>query len=77
MSVKWWRTLHQVQSSPSTVDPAYALGLRANGIAFLIVLFYLVRRRYQVAVAERAAERRSEDEALAAPAGITPEVARV
>jgi len=26
MSVKWWRTLHQLQSTPSTVDPAYAWG---------------------------------------------------
>ncbi len=78
MSVKWWRTLHQIQSSPSTVDPAYALGLRANGIAFVLLLTYLVARRYQAAVAERVAERRREDEALAAPsADVTPEVVRV
>jgi heme exporter protein C len=77
MSVKWWRTLHQVQSSPSTVDPAYALGLRANGIAFLLVTAYLVTRRYQTAVAERWAERRREDEALGAPPDVTPEIARV
>jgi len=66
MSVKWWRTLHQVQSSPSTVDPAYALGLRANGIAFLLVLIYFVRRRYQAALAEREIERRRDDAALEA-----------
>jgi heme exporter protein C len=77
MSVKWWRTLHQIQSSPSTVDPAYALGLRANGIAFLLMVVYLVRRRYQAAVLERRAERRREDEALLEPMGATPEVARV
>jgi heme exporter protein C len=65
MSVKWWRTLHQTQSSPSTVDPAYALGLRANAIAFLLLLAYLIRRRYETAVAERAAERRRDEEALA------------
>ena len=33
MSVKWWRTLHQMQSNPSTVDPEYVIGLRTNGIA--------------------------------------------
>lgn len=77
MSVKWWRTLHQVQSSPSTVDPAYALGLRANGIALLLVMAYLITRRYQTALAERWAERRREDEALAAPPDVTPEVVRV
>ena len=32
MSVRWWKTLHQIQSSPSTVDPSYALGLRAQGL---------------------------------------------
>jgi hypothetical protein len=26
MSVKWWRTLHQPQSSPATLDPAYTMG---------------------------------------------------
>jgi heme exporter protein C len=77
MSVKWWRTLHQTQSSPSTVDPAYALGLRANAIAFLLVLVYLVRRRYQTAVAERDAERRRDDAALLDPSNASPEVARV
>ena len=56
MSVKWWRTLHQVQSSPATVDPAYVFGLRVNALAFLFVLIYFVRRRYEAARVERAAE---------------------
>jgi heme exporter protein C len=77
MSVKWWRTLHQVQSSPSTVDPAYTLGLRANAIAFVLLLVYLVMRRYQTALAERSTERRREEEALADSSALTPEVARV
>ncbi len=77
MSVKWWRTLHQTQSSPSTVDPAYTLGLRANAIAFILLLVYLVRRRYQAAIAERDAERRRDDAALVDPSDASPEVARV
>jgi heme exporter protein C len=77
MSVKWWRTLHQTQSSSSTVDPAYALGLRANGIAFALVLIYLIRCRYVAAIAEHVAERRRDDAALLEPAGSLPEVARV
>jgi heme exporter protein C len=77
MSVTWWRTLHQTQSSPSTVDPAYTLGLRANAIAFLLLLIYLVRRRYQIAIAERDAERRRDDAALLDRADASPEVARV
>ncbi len=77
MSVKWWRTLHQTQSSPSTVDPAYTLGLRANAIAFVLVLIYLVRRRYQSAIAERDAERRRDDAAFLDRSDASPEVARV
>jgi heme exporter protein C len=77
MSVKWWRTLHQTQSSPSTVDPAYALGLRANAIAFVLLLIYLVRRRYQAMVAEREVERRREETALLDRSDASPEVASV
>jgi heme exporter protein C len=64
MSVRWWRTIHQIQSSPSTVDPAYVMGLRLNAIAFLIVLAYFILKRYNAAQTERAAERRAEQLAL-------------
>ncbi|MEX2181273.1 MAG: cytochrome c biogenesis protein CcsA [Gemmatimonadaceae bacterium] len=64
MSVKWWRTLHQVQSSPSTVDPAYVYGLRINAVALLFVLIYFVRRRYEAARLLRAAEQRDDAIAL-------------
>jgi heme exporter protein C len=56
MSVKWWRTLHQPLSSPSTLDPAYTMGLRLNAIAFLVVLIYFIRKRYEIARLDRAAE---------------------
>ena len=64
MSVRWWRTLHQVQSSPSTLDPAYVLSLRANAFAFLFIMIYFIRRRYEVACLERAAEHAAQDAAL-------------
>ena len=64
MSVRWWRTIHQIQSSPSTVDPAYVIGLRLNAFAFLFVMIYFIRRRYEAALIERAAERASEAAAL-------------
>ena len=64
MSVQWWRTLHQLQSSPRTVDPSYAWGLRLNGIAALLVATYLIARRYQIANAERALALAAETEAL-------------
>lgn len=64
MSVRWWRTLHQVQSSPETVDPAYALGLRLNAFAFLFLMIVFVALRYHAAKVERAAEARLEEIAL-------------
>lgn len=64
MSVRWWRTIHQIQSSPSTVDPAYVIGLRLNAFAFLFVMIYFIRRRYEAALIERAAEHASEAAAL-------------
>jgi heme exporter protein C len=64
MSVRWWRTLHQEQSSPSTVDPAYAWGLRANAIAVLLLLIYFIGKRYQIARMERAAEHEADAAAL-------------
>jgi heme exporter protein C len=65
MSVRWWRTLHQIQSSPATVDTPYVWGLRSNAIAFLLLLVYFIGRRYYIARAERAAARRMEEISLA------------
>ncbi len=64
MSVRWWRTLHQVQSSPETVDVAYKWGLRANAIAMLIMLIFMIRHRYASARIERAADDLSDRIAL-------------
>jgi heme exporter protein C len=64
MSVRWWRTLHQLPSSPATVDPMYAWGLRLNAIAFLLVLIYFLGQRYHAARVERLAERRVEELSL-------------
>ena len=64
MSVIWWRTINQVQSTPSTVSPAYAWGLRLNAIAFLVVMILFVRARYRAALLERAAEARVEEATL-------------
>jgi heme exporter protein C len=64
MSVKWWRTLHQMQSTPSTVDPTYAWGLRANAIAFLLVLIVFTSYRYAGLLREHLMERRMDEAAL-------------
>jgi heme exporter protein C len=55
-SVKWWRSLHQVQSTPKTVDPDMVLSLRVNAWAFLIVLTLFLLHRYRIALATREAE---------------------
>jgi len=64
MSVRWWRTLHQVQSTPSTVDPNYVMSLRANAIAFMVLTIYFVVARYRAMTIERQAERLIEDAVL-------------
>ena len=64
MSVKWWRTLHQPPSSPSTLDAAYTRGLRLNAIAMLLVLIYFIRKRYEIARLEREVEHLAEAAAM-------------
>jgi heme exporter protein C len=64
MSVQWWRTLHQMQSTPSTMDDPYKLGMRLNAFAVLFIVIYFIRRRYEAALTERAAEHRAQAVAL-------------
>jgi len=64
MSVKWWRTLHQMQSTPSTVDPTYAWGLRANAIAFMLVLVVFIAYRFRGLLADYVMEQQLEEAAL-------------
>jgi len=64
LSVRWWRTLHQVQSTPSTVDPMYVLWLRANAFAFLFLMIWFIRQRYAAARMERDAELAAQATAL-------------
>ena len=64
MSVQWWRTLHQLQSNPSTLDPAYALGLRLNGLAMIGAGACFIAWRAYVARLESAAEQAAERAAL-------------
>lgn len=64
MSVKWWRTIHQLQSSPSTVAPLYVLGLRLSSFAFIFISLYLIVARYRAARVLRAVESRREEAAL-------------
>jgi heme exporter protein C len=44
-SVRWWNSLHQQQSTPSTVSSAFYIPLRANafGVLFLMIGFIMIR----------------------------------
>ncbi|HEX8697207.1 MAG TPA: cytochrome c biogenesis protein CcsA [Myxococcaceae bacterium] len=55
-SVKWWRSLHQVQSSPSTMDPSMVTPLRISAFGFLAFMILFILHRYRIAMSERQAE---------------------
>ena len=74
LSVQWWRTLHQLQSSPRTLAPAYAAGLRLNALAFVLLLVFFIGCTYHTSRVERRraadAERRAlGDDALLVAGG--------
>jgi heme exporter protein C len=58
-SVKWWRSLHQVQSEmvgKSTIDPSMRAILYFNVFAFLFVTIWFMARRYRLAEARALAD---------------------
>ncbi|MCY1044786.1 cytochrome c biogenesis protein CcsA [Corallococcus sp. bb12-1] len=55
-SVRWWRSLHQTQSSPKTVDPQMVLPLRVAAFGMLGLMIVFLIHRYRIAIAERNAE---------------------
>ena len=55
--VRWWRSLHQIQSTPETMDPAMVLPLRINSFAILALAIWFTVRRAQI----EANRRRSEE----------------
>lgn len=64
MSVRWWRTLHQIQSNPSAVSPVYLRGWMLNVASFSLVAVWLIWRRYEAARLERASEHAAQAAAL-------------
>jgi heme exporter protein C len=55
-SVRWWRSLHQVQSSPRTVDPEMVFPLRVSAFGMLALGLVFMVYRYRQALAERRVE---------------------
>lgn len=54
-SVKWWNSLHQLQSSPATVAASMVVPLRLNAFAFLGFYLFCVRHRFLLALDRAAA----------------------
>ena len=48
-SVKWWNSLHQMQSTPETVSSAFHWPLRINAIGILLLIAGLISLRARVA----------------------------
>ncbi|MGH9379022.1 MAG: cytochrome c biogenesis protein CcsA [Thermoanaerobaculia bacterium] len=64
--VRWWRSLHQIQSSPETVDAAMTLPLRINAAGMLLLAIWMISRRARIERARRAAEEIAPPPRLAA-----------
>ncbi len=54
-SVRFWNSLHQIQSSPSTVSAAFVWPLRVNAIAVLILMAGLIQLRSETVARLREA----------------------
>ena len=55
-SVRWWNSLHQVQSTPETVSRAFHWPLRINAFGVLFFMTGLVLLRARVALLRRSGE---------------------
>lgn len=54
--VRWWRSLHQIQSSPETVSTAMVIPLRMNAVAMILLAVWLIGLRARLELRRRAAE---------------------
>jgi heme exporter protein C len=48
-SVRWWNSLHQMQSSPETVSAAFVIPLRTNAFGVLFFMIGLITLRTRIA----------------------------
>ena len=66
--VRWWRSLHQVQSTPETVSSTMVVPLRMNAIAILLVAIWLISKRAKLEM------QRMRNEHVEEPARISAEM---
>jgi heme exporter protein C len=55
-SVRWWKSMHQIQSSPATVDAAMTMVLRWSATGFLALMVAFMYHRFHVSYAARQGE---------------------
>lgn len=55
-SVRWWNSLHQLQSSPETVSVLFHWPLRINALGVLCIMVAMIALRTRVAALRLAAE---------------------
>ena len=55
-SVRWWNSLHQLQSSPATVSPQFYLPLRVNAFGILFLMIGMITLRARIAARRTARE---------------------
>ena len=55
-SVRWWNSLHQVQSTRKTVDSQMVFALNWSQVAFFILMAIFIWHRYLAAKAVRLKE---------------------
>jgi heme exporter protein C len=51
MSVRWWASLHQMQSSPESMSKIMVTVLHVNNLAFLLITVWFLIRRWRIAQA--------------------------
>lgn len=56
MSVRWWASLHQIQSTPATMNDDMKFVLRICAWAFLMIAIWFITRRWRIAQANALAE---------------------
>jgi len=55
-SVRWWNSLHQMQSTPQTVSRAFHWPLRINAFGVLFLMIGIVELRARLAFLRRERE---------------------
>ena len=68
--VRWWRSLHQIQSSRDTLDPAMLRPLGLNSAALLLIAIWFISRRYSLELKRRQVESVPEPPRLPSTEGL-------